>query len=380
MFVEKYRPKKFSDIAGQKSALKELISWINTWGTDKKACLLYGPSGNGKTTSVYVLADEINLEIIEMNASDKRNAEAIEKIVGNASQTYSLDGRKRIIVLDEADNIYGTVDKGGVRALVKIISETRVPIILIANEHWNVSTSIREKCKMINYPKLRYPSIAKVLKDIAKKEGINVSDSQVITLAKNSEGNLRAAINDLENYREDIDKIGTLRDTKTSIFHAIAEVFKRRSCDVREVFWNIDKSPDEILLWIDENLPKVYEKEDLEEAYKMLSKADIYLARTKRRQQYKLWGYAMDLMSSGVSVARKGNFKFTKFSPPSYFTKLARTKAERTIRKDITQKISKKCHCSTRVAKQYLTIAKNLSDYFELEKKEIEFLKSKIYL
>ncbi|RLF94000.1 replication factor C large subunit, partial [Thermococci archaeon] len=114
MFVEKYRPKKFSDIAGQKSALKELISWINTWGTDKKACLLYGPPGNGKTTSVYVLADEMNLEIIEMNASDKRNAEAIEKIVGNASQTYSLDGRKRIIVLDEADNIYGSVDKGGV--------------------------------------------------------------------------------------------------------------------------------------------------------------------------------------------------------------------------------------------------------------------------
>lgn len=375
MFVEKYRPKTFSDIAGQKAGLKELISWMNTWGTDKKACLLCGPSGNGKTTSVYVLADEMNFDIVEMNASDKRNAEAIEKIVGNASQTYTLDGKKKIIVLDEADNIYGTADRGGVKALVKIISETRFPIILIANEYWNVSPRIREQCKMIRYPKLRYPSIAKVLRGIAKKEGIHVSDSQIITLAKNSEGNLRAALNDLENYREDIDKIGTLRDTKTSIFHAIAKVFKRKSCDVREAFWNIDKSPDEILLWIDENLPKSYEKRDLCEAYQMLSKADIYLARTRRRQQYKLWGYAMDLMSSGVSVVRKGTVTFAKFSPPAYFTKLARTKAERTIKKSITTKISKKCHCSTKIAKQYLPLAKHFGEYFELEEKEIKFLK-----
>jgi len=376
MFVEKYRPKKFSEIAGQKAALKELISWINTWGKDKKACLLYGPPGVGKTTSVYALANEMNFEIIEMNASDKRNAEAIEKIVGNASQTLSLDGRKKIILLDEADNIYGNVDKGGVKALAKIISETKVPIILIANEYWEVSQSIREKCKMINFPKLRYTSIARVLKDIAKKEGINVTDFQIIALAKNSGGNLRAAINDLENYRENIGKIENLRDSKTDIFHALVEIFKRKTCKVREVLWNIDKTPEEILLWIDENLPRVYEKTDLPEAYKMLSKADIYLSRTKRRQQYKLWSYAMDMMSCGVSVARKGEIKFVKFSSPAYFTKLSKTKSERIIKKSITKKISKKCHCSTKVAIQYLPIALSLSEFFEFEEKEIKFLKT----
>ncbi|MEA1993389.1 MAG: replication factor C large subunit [Euryarchaeota archaeon] len=377
MLVEKYRPKTFEEIGGQNTALKKVISWINTWGEGKKACLIHGESGIGKTTSVHALANEMNFDIIEMNASDKRNADAIERIVGNASQTLTLSGKDKIIVLDEADNIHGNADRGGVRALAKIISETRVPILLTANEYWEISPSIRGKCKMIKFPKLRYTSIRKILREIAKKEGINVTNSQLTTLAKNVDGNLRAAINDLDTYREDIDKIGTLRDTSISIFHALGRVFKKKNCGVREEFWNIDKSPREVLLWVDENVPKVYGRRDRAEAYYMLSRADIYLARARRKRQYKLWGYAMDLMTAGVSVARTEKFKFQRFSSPTYFKKLAKTKSKRKTLQDITEKISKKCHCSTSEAKQYLFLAEELKDYFELEKDEIKFLRSR---
>jgi replication factor C large subunit len=378
MFVEKYRPKTFAEIGGQNTSLKKLIAWINTWSKGKKACLIYGPPGIGKTTAVYALANEVNFDILETNASDKRNAEAIERLVGNASQTASLNGKKKIIMLDEADNIYGNADRGGVQALAKIIKATKVPIILIANEQWNVSPSIRTQCEMISFPKLRYPSIAKILREIAQKEGIEVTRQQVDALAKSVDGNLRAAINDLENYREDIDTIGTLRDTSISIFHALGKVFKHQRCDVRKAFWNIDKTPDEVLLWMDENVPKVYGKNDRCDAYQMLSRADIFLGRTRRRQQYKLWGYAMDLMTAGVSVARKGKITFVRFSPPTYFKKLGRTKSRRKTLQNITEKIAEKCHCSTTRAKQYLPIAEELSEYFELEKDELKFLQSHV--
>ncbi len=377
MLVEKYRPTTFEEIGGQRAAIKKVLSWINTWGEGKKACLVYGEPGIGKTVSMHALAKEMNVDLIEMNASDKRNADAIKRIVGNAAQTYTLNGKKKIILLDEADNIYGNADRGGVQALSKIIDETKVPIILIANKYWEVSQSIRNKCKMIKFPKLRYTSIRKVLEKIAKKEDIHVSKEQLTTLAKNSDGNLRAAINDLETYRGDIDKIGTLRDTEKSIFRALGRVFKRQSCDVRQEFWNIDKTPDEVILWVDENVPKVYGREDLERAYHMIAKADIYLGRARRKNYYKLWGYAMDLMTSGVSVARKGKFHYQQFSSPTYFRKLGRTKSTRRKLEAITTKIAEKCHCSTGKAKEYLLIAEKLSEYFELDESEVKFLKSR---
>ena len=43
--------------------------------------LLYGPSGGGKTISVCALAKELGYELVEINASDSRNAVQIYSLV-----------------------------------------------------------------------------------------------------------------------------------------------------------------------------------------------------------------------------------------------------------------------------------------------------------
>ena len=43
--------------------------------------------------------------------------------------------KKTVILMDEVDGVSGSVDRGGVQALVKIIKNTQMPIVCIANDH-----------------------------------------------------------------------------------------------------------------------------------------------------------------------------------------------------------------------------------------------------
>ncbi|MBU7037049.1 MAG: replication factor C large subunit [Theionarchaea archaeon] len=382
MYTEKYRPQKFAEIAGQPSALKELISWFNTWPEQKKVAVLYGRAGVGKTSAVISMAREFRADLIELNASDQRNKDVIDRIVGNAATTCTLDGRKKIILLDEADNIYGREDKGGNQALSRIIDKTRNPIILIANEYWEIPPGIRNKSKMIEFRTLLPASILKVLRRVALEEGLDVSDERLQEISSNVNGDLRAALNDLESLTSE--KYYNPRDTQTSIFQALSSVFRLQSADVRKEFFGMDKEPREVLLWVAENMPLVYEPQDAARAYYYLSRADMFLGRAFRNQYYKLWGYASDLMTSGVSVARLSRYHFQRFRSPSYFTALARSKKDRAMRDEIRKKISEKCHCSSSEAGEYVIMmqalekqtekAAGLCRFFELDEDEILYV------
>jgi replication factor C large subunit len=382
MYTEKYRPQKLAEIAGQPSALKELIAWFNTWPEQKKVAVLYGRAGVGKTSAVIALKNEFNADLIELNASDQRNKDVIDRIVGNAATTCTLDGSRKIILLDEADNIYGREDRGGNQALSHIIDKTRNPIILIANEYWEIPPGIRNKSKMIEFRTLLPASIVKVLRKVAGEEGLDVSDEILQEISKNAKGDLRAALNDLESLTGE--KYYNPRDTQTSIFQALSSVFRLHSADVRKEFFNVDREPREVLLWVAENMPLVYEPRDAARAYYYLSRADVFLGRTFRSQYYKLWGYASDLMTSGVSVARSSRYHFQRFRSPSYFTALARSKKDRAMRNEIHRKISEKCHCSSSEAAEYVIMmraleknsekAAGLCRFFDLDEDEILYI------
>ena len=164
-WVEKYRPTSLDEVVGNPAAIADLRKWAAGWvkgRPDKKAVILQGDPGIGKTTAALALAREMGWTLIEMNASDSRNADAIERVAtrGSVLQTFSPTGEflrteqggRKLIVLDEADNVFGREDKGGIAAIVSLIQNTRQPVILIANDYYALtrrSSSLKRLCRTI---------------------------------------------------------------------------------------------------------------------------------------------------------------------------------------------------------------------------------------
>ena len=59
--------------------LKDLGGIISKQFPKKKALMLYGPAGTGKTSLAIASAKENNLEILELNSSDLRNKKKLEE-------------------------------------------------------------------------------------------------------------------------------------------------------------------------------------------------------------------------------------------------------------------------------------------------------------
>src|SRR3989344_2884547 len=148
ILTEKYRPKKLTGIKGHEKSLQDLKKNVQR----KKPVIIYGPIGNGKTSSIYALANELNYEVLEINASDVRNKEKIESVIGSALNQQSLFHKGKIILIDEIDNLSGTEDRGGSQALAKLIQKTSHPIVLTANDPYSQKLKdIRKKCELIEF-------------------------------------------------------------------------------------------------------------------------------------------------------------------------------------------------------------------------------------
>ncbi|HWR25187.1 MAG TPA: replication factor C large subunit, partial [Methanosarcina sp.] len=369
-WAEKYRPRTLKEIVGNKKAVHDLKAWAEEWLSgipEKRAAILYGAAGVGKTSSAHALALDMGWEVIELNASDQRTAGVIEKIAGSAASMNTLFGGKRLIILDEADNLHGSADRGGMRAVAGIIKTTLQPIILIANDVYGLTPAIRTLCLEIKFGSVQSRSMIPALKVICQSEGISCSADAVQQISENTGGDLRSAINDLQAAAsgkqvletEDIRTSG--RDVKENIFKAMQKIFKSTDCKrALEAARGLDESPEDLIHWIDENLPIQYaskdgDLEDIRTGFSYLSKADLYLGRVKKRQNYQMWRYASTLMVCGSAISKTRAYPgFIKYQQPSLWKRLGQTRSKRDLRDNIASKIGEHSFESIRYSRNSL--------------------------
>ena len=359
LLVDKYRPKHLNEIEGQKKAISEVLDWFSNWKHQKtKALLFAGPPGVGKSALAHAISSEYDLDTIELNASNSRTKSSIERILKTASQTGTLLGGsagKRLLILDEIDNLYGREDKGAARAIYDLIVNTKFPIIMTANKYWEVPNSIRGVSKIVQFRRHAWNSILSILKKVANKEGIILDEKILIQIAKNSNGDLRSAFNYMQSLvgsdinSEDFLKLFA-KDHEVDIFKVIGRVLKAENAkSAKSAYSSSDKSPEEVLFWIEENMPKTFtDISDIAKAYDALSKSDIYLEQARRKQMYHLWSYAIDLMTVNVALSRTHENRFSKFMAPAFLSDMMKSSKSRKIFRAVVEKIAQKSHTSYR--------------------------------
>ena len=101
-----------------------------------------------------------NLEIIEINASDTRNKDSINSLIGASIGQQSLFFKGKLILIDEIDGLSGTKDRGGAQALLKIIENSPYPVIMTCNEiESDKLKAIKKKSELVEFPPLDHTHI-----------------------------------------------------------------------------------------------------------------------------------------------------------------------------------------------------------------------------
>jgi len=364
----KHRPKTLSDVAGNKGAKEAFVAWMKSWGqgkSPKKAALLHGPPGTGKTVAVEAAAKDLSFDLVEINASDNRSGDQLRKIAGGAALQGELFGRSRLILLDEIDGINLAQDTGAVPVLVEIIETARCPVVLTANDPWDPKIRpIRDRCLLIEFKRLGVRDSLPYLKTLCAAEGIDVDEQVLRLLIDRNHGDMRSIVNDLQTFATGKKKIIysdvewlAWRDRKESIFDALRRVFSSKTCDqARRATDIVDMDLEMFFEWIYENAPlQLTNPIDLANAMEALSRADLVMARIKRRQAWQLLPFAIDQMTAGVAMCKERTKPaWVPMRFPSRIMSLSRTRKERALRSRIGQAIGQKTHLSSHAAERHV--------------------------
>ncbi len=356
-WVEKYRPKNALEFKGQKEALEKAKKFVDNFApsNSKKAIILYGPPGTGKTTLAHLIATSNNSEIFELNASDLRNKGNLHEVLKPAIEQKSLAYKNKLILVDEADGI-SSVDRGGLQELLKIIETTTVPVIVTANDIWDSKFSaLRKKSEIIQLKELDYKTIKDVLIYILRKENLFIKNDILTSIAVKARGDLRAAINDLQSISKVKDPSTLMfdeRNKESDIFNALKQIFKGKpSKEMLEVYDSVNMPIDEIILWVEENIPSEYSGVELAKAFEALSRTDIFKGRIYRQQYWRFLVYENILLSFGIAASKKeAKPGFTSYKRPSRILKIWMHNQRTMKKKSISEKFAKYNHIGTKRA------------------------------
>jgi len=373
-WTERHRPTSESHLEGNEAQRQKIRKWLDDWKTGvpkNKAILLVGPPGVGKTTVARAIARDMGWNVIELNASDARNAASIRKAATKGATHRSLffnpedSDKKTLILIDEVDHLSGGLrsvsesrindaikvnldstetvrlkgDTGGKAELLKLLSETKQPVILACNEVmglWGKSSnwrSTRDRFQRllttINFDRASKDALRNIARRVLMSENIVYDTPAVEALISSNPGDLRALVRDLQvicaSSKNSIDKDAVIeyvesseRDVSVEVFPGLAKLYKSKtSQDAIKLGISIDKSPSELLNWIHWNNPSIFaDKIAIDRGNKALCQSSKMLMAMYENTAHRSWYWSSQISGLAASVVNQKDMPEKLF--PSY--------------------------------------------------------------
>ncbi|CAL8468443.1 g7983 [Coccomyxa elongata] len=343
LWVEKHKPQSSADLIGNPGLIATIRDWLQNWDRihlrheeviapkrgggkpkdlTKKAIMLSGPPGIGKTSSALIIARELGFIPVEVNASDTRNkadksakggmagklANNIKELADNRALTGAHgEDKKLCLIMDEVDGM-SAGDRGGVPDLIQTIKSAKLPIICICNDKYNQKLkSLRNSCLELDFRKPTSQQISKRLLQICQKEGLQVNESTLAALVESSNADIRLMLGQLQmirlrkrslSYDDAKGKMGGGKDADMSPFEAGRKLLSLESerLSLNDRIDLVFQDADLVPLLVQENYinhrPKIADSEVtrmkvLAKAADALSAGDLV---NRKVRQYGSWG------------------------------------------------------------------------------------------
>lgn len=197
IWTEKYRPKKFEDLAGQEAIIKRVGALTNSLNIPH--LLFAGPAGTGKSTLALIVVKELFGEnwkdnYLELNASDERGIQVVREKVKNFARTKSLGNVPfKVIFLDEADALTPEAQQALRRTMENYATTCR--FILSCNYSSKIIDPIQSRCATFRFKLLEKKDVEKVIKRIADSENLEIDEEAITAIYEASEGDCRRSVN-----------------------------------------------------------------------------------------------------------------------------------------------------------------------------------------
>ncbi len=373
-WTERHRPSSERQLEGNEVQRRKIRAWLDEWQNGlprKKALLLVGPPGVGKTSVARAIAQDMGWNVIELNASDARNAAAIRKVATHGSTHRSLfhhpDAKKQrtLVLLDEVDHISGGLrkvsqsriesaiqgedskgnsvtlkgDSGGKAELLSLLAETRQPVILACNEImglWGSGSSwsstrdrFTKHLQTITFDRASNEALRRIARRVLREEKLNFDDAALEALVASNPGDLRALVRDLQVLSSTAE--GTItkemvesqayagrRDTSEGVFPGLDKLYRSNVAqEAVQIGRSIEKTPPDMINWVHWNNSSLFpRKESIQRGNQSLSIASKMYMGQFRSTAHRSWYWSGQLASLSASVTNPVPFEARIY--PSY--------------------------------------------------------------
>jgi DNA polymerase-3 subunit gamma/tau len=214
VLARKWRPKNFTEVAGQAHVLKSLINALDNQRLHH-AYLFTGTRGVGKTTLARILAKCLNCEtgitsapcdkcgscieinegrfidLMEVDAASRTKVEDTRELLDNVQYTPTR-GRYKIYLIDEVHML----SNHSFNALLKTLEEPppHVKFLFATTDPQKLPITILSRCLQLNLKNLSPQIIVEYLGTVLEKEQIKHDEGALWQIAAAAAGSMRDAL------------------------------------------------------------------------------------------------------------------------------------------------------------------------------------------